>query len=140
MLPEDQATKDYIDRLKPGSLIRAEFKKVRNPQYHRKYFALLNFAFENWEPQEATYKGQVVEKNFERFRGDIAILAGFATPVTNIRGEVRLEPKSISFANMDETEFDMLYQASITAILKYVLKNYSRDDLQDVVNQLLEFT
>lgn len=140
MLPEDQATKDYIDRLKHGALIRGEFKKMRNPQYHRKYFALLNFAFDNWQPVAQTYKSQVVEKNFDRFRRDIAILAGFGFPVTNIKGEVRMEAKSISFASMDEAEFDKLYQATITVIMKHILVNYTKEEIDNVVSQLLDFT
>lgn len=140
MLPEDQATKDYIDRLKHGALIRGEFKKMRNPAFHRKFFALLNFAFDNWQPEAQTYKNQVVEKNFDRFRSDIAILAGFGFPVTNIKGEVRMEAKSISFASMDETEFSQLFEKTITVIMKHILKNYTREDLDNVINQLLDFT
>jgi len=139
MLPENQETKDFIDKLKHGALIRADFKKMRNPAFHRKFFALLNFAYEQWEPAEQTYKDQVVEKNFDRFRSDIAILAGFGFPVTNIRGEVRMEAKSISFASMDEGEFSALYEKTITVIMKHILTNYTRDDLDNVVSQLLNF-
>lgn len=140
MLPENQETKDYIDKLKVGDLIHSDFKKTRNAAYHRKYFALLNFAYDQWEPAEQTYKGQVAEKNFDKFRKDIAILSGFGIPVYNVRGELRMEAKSISFANMDETEFNLLYQSSINAIMKHILTNYTEDDIHDVVNRLLDFT
>jgi len=140
MLPENQETKDFIDKLKHGALIRADFKKMRNPAFHRKYFALLNFAFEQWEPTQHTYKDEIVEKNFDRFRSDIAILSGFGFPVTNIRGEVRMEAKSISFASMDESEFDKLYQTTINVIMKHILTRYTKEDLDDVVFQLLNFS
>jgi len=140
MLPENQETKDFIDKLKHGALIRADFKKMRNPAFHRKYFALLNFAFEQWEPTQQTYKDEIVEKNFDRFRSDIAILSGFGFPVTNIRGEVRMEAKSISFASMDESEFDKLYQTTINVIMKHILTRYTKDDVENTINQLLSFT
>lgn len=139
MLPENQETKDFIDKLKHGVLIRADFKKMRNPKFHRLYFALLNFAFEQWEPEQQTYKDQIVEKNFDRFRADIAILAGFGFATYNIRGEMRMEAKSISFASMGESEFSALYEKTITVIMKRILKNYTRSDLDNVVNQLLNF-
>lgn len=140
MLPENQETKDFIDKLKHGALIRADFKKMRNPAFHRKYFALLNFAFEQWEPTQQTYKDEIVEKNFDRFRSDIAILSGFGFPVTNIRGEVKMEAKSISFARMDESEFDKLYQTTINVIMKHILTRYTKDDVENTINQLLSFT
>ncbi|MCV5513447.1 DUF1367 family protein, partial [Escherichia coli] len=33
-----------------GSVLEADFKLVRNPAFHRRYFALLNLGFEYWEP------------------------------------------------------------------------------------------
>lgn len=140
LLPDDEATREYISKLKHGSIVRAEFKKMRNPRFHRLYFALLNFAYENWQPEAQTYKDQVVEKNFDRFRADIAILAGFGFPTYNIRGEMRMEAKSISFASMDETEFSKLFEKTITVIMKHILTNYTREDLNNVINHLLDFT
>lgn len=140
LLPDDVDTSDFIKKLKDGAIVRADFKKMRNPAFHRKFFALLNFAFENWEPEVQTHKGQVIEKNFDRFRSDIAILAGFGFPTYNIRGEMRMEAKSISFASMDETEFQNLYQATISVIMKHILTNYTAQDINEVVNQLLGFT
>lgn len=139
LLPDDTDTSEFIKKLKDGAIIRADFKKMRNPKFHRKFFALLNFAYENWEPAAQTYKDQVVEKNFDRFRADIAILAGFYTVVVNIKGEPRYEAKSISFASMDEAEFDKLYQATITVIMKHILTKYTREDLDQVINELLNF-
>ena len=78
-------------------------------------------------------------KNKERFRKDIAILAGFFDSTVNLKGEVRLEAKSISFAQMDEIEFEALYNQTINVILQSVLTTYTRDDLDAVVEQLLRF-
>lgn len=140
LLPDDADTSDFIKKLKDGAIIRADFKKMRNPAFHRKYYALLNFAYENWEPTAQTYKDQVVEKNFDRFRKDVAILAGFGFPTYNIRGEMRMEAKSISFASMDEMEFSALYEKTITVIMKHILTNYTAQDINNTINELLSFT
>ncbi len=35
-------------------MLYADFKKARNPRFHRKYFALLNLGFKYWEPVGGT--------------------------------------------------------------------------------------
>ncbi len=139
LAPIDPQAAEYIAKLKTGAAVRATVKQQRNPRFHRKFFALLNLAYDAWEPAEATYRGRVVGKNFDQFRNDIVCLAGFYEMAVNLRGETRVTAKSISFANMDQAEFDDLYNATVNAILKHILTNYSRDDLDAVMDQLVGF-
>lgn len=129
---------DVMSGLKGGDVIKAKFTKPRNVNYHRKYFAMLNIGFEAFEPT-VTHKGEPVQKNFERFRKDVIIAAGHYEAVANIKGEVRAEAKSISFGSMGEEEFKALYNASCNVLLQRVLKNYTRDDLDKVVETLVRF-
>jgi hypothetical protein len=57
----------------------------------------------------------------------------------NLKGETRLTAKSISFANMDEDEFSDLYNAACNVILQRILTNYTRDDLDAVIDRLMGF-
>jgi hypothetical protein len=139
LVPADPQAADYIAKLKLGAAVRAQVKQQRNPRFHRKYFALLNLAFDAWEPTVNTYKGQVVGKNFDQFRNDIVCLAGFYEMAVNLKGETRLTAKSISFANMDQGEFDGLYNATVNVILSRILTSYTRDDLDAVMDQLIGF-
>lgn len=140
LAPHDDGADEFIRKMKTGALAHADFKRVRNYQFHKKYFALIKFAFDQWEPAgELQYKGMPVQKNLKRFRKDIAILSGFFETTVNLKGEVRLEAKSISFAQMDDYEFEELYQATISIVLAKVLKNFTRADLDRVVDQLLAF-
>lgn len=44
-------TRDILQsKFKFGDVLVAEFKRVRNPAFHRRFFALLNLGFEYWEP------------------------------------------------------------------------------------------
>lgn len=140
LLPDDAETAEFIKKLKPGAIVRGEFKKMRNPAFHRKYMKLLTFAYDMWEPSVKTYKNHVVEKNFDKFRKDIAILSGFFIVVSNINGEPRYEAKSISFDKMDDTEFSLLYDKTITVIMKHILTNYTAQDINNTINELLSFT
>lgn len=128
-----------------GEAVTATVVKPRSTPFQRKYFALLRFAYDYWEPGEADapaeYRGQPLEKNFDRFREEVAILCGFYTPVWNIRGELRLEARSIAFSEMDGDDFLKLYNAAIGVLLQLVMrsKGFTAESIDDAVNTLLRF-
>ena len=126
--------------IKPGEIVSAEIKRPRNYEFHKKYFTLMQYAFGIWEPECLEYKGQQVGKSFDRFREDITILSGFYTLTENIKGEVRAEAKSISFGKMEDDEFAKLYSKTIDVLLKHVFKNYTREDIDKVVDNLIGFS
>ncbi|HEM6703252.1 TPA: DUF1367 family protein [Citrobacter koseri] len=51
LIPATPETSDFLQsKCKLGSVLVADFKLVRNPAFHRRFFALLNLGFEYWEP------------------------------------------------------------------------------------------
>ncbi|MBX8998409.1 DUF1367 family protein [Klebsiella aerogenes] len=51
LIPATPETSDFLQsKCKLGAVLEAEYKLVRNPAFHRRYFALLNLGFEYWEP------------------------------------------------------------------------------------------
>lgn len=130
---------EIVTKHKLGDVIRADFKKMRNPKFHKKFFALLNIGFDAWEPEETDSKHGPVEKNFDQFREDVTILAGYYEQHVRLDGSIRTVAKSISFGNMDEIEFGKLYNAVINVLLKRVLKNYTREDVDEVIDRILGF-
>ncbi|EDH6598925.1 hypothetical protein CB467_21930 [Salmonella enterica subsp. enterica serovar Goverdhan] len=51
LIPATPETSDILQsKIKPGAVLVAEFRQVRNPAFHRRFFALLNLGFEYWEP------------------------------------------------------------------------------------------
>ena len=123
--------------IKQGEVVSAEIKRPRNYRFHKKYFALLNYAFGIWEPACLEYNGRPVGKSFEQFRKDITILAGYYTLSENIKGEPKAEADSISFGNMPEDKFNCLYSKTIDVLLKHVMKNYTREDVDNVIDNLI---
>ena len=90
LAPADEEARALVEKLKAGQGVRATIKRARNVRFHRKAFALFKLAFDVWEPETPqTYKGEAVSKDFDRFRKDMTILAGFYKAVYNARGEVR---------------------------------------------------
>ena len=135
LYPCPDSDMDQIRKLPKHQPLRVKITRIRNVEFHRKYFALMNMAFDYWEPP-SDYAG---EKNFQRFRDDVTILCGFYDQYVRLNGDVRLEAKSISFANMDQDEFEELYSKTIDVIIKYVLTNYTGEELQRVLRQIEEF-
>lgn len=51
LIPACPETSDILQsKIKLGAVLVAEFRQVRNPAFHRRFFALLNLGFEYWEP------------------------------------------------------------------------------------------
>ena len=140
LAPDEPEAVEFLAKLKVGQSVKVSVTRARNYLFHKKYFALLNYAYDIWEPKGSFNKwGITPEKNFDVFRHDITILAGYSDVYYRVNGDVRVEAKSISFANMDEDDFSKLYEATIDVILKHVCTNYTGEELQNVVDQTMDF-
>jgi len=94
-------------RFKSGETVLADIKRPRNIGFHRKFFALLNMGFENREQYD----------NFEDYRAVHVMKAGYYKTIETDKGVIYL-PKSISFAKMDDLEFQELYNRMIDVLIK----------------------
>lgn len=140
--PANQADADRLEKMKNGALVSAEIKQPRNPAFLRKYFAMLNFAFEYFNPEINSVKGMTPEKNFERFRKDVQIWAGYRHLVVNLKGEARWESDSISFGEMEEIEFTKLYSSVFNVCWKMVLakvNGMTEEIAERTILQILSF-
>lgn len=133
---------NWITRAGAGEMFWVKTIQKRNSKFHRKFFALLTVGYEAWDPgrKHKTYKGEPVAKNFEQFREDVTILAGYYEQTFGIAGEMKLKARSISFAKMDQAEFEELYSAVADVLLGRVLESYSnRAELDEVVDRVMRF-
>jgi hypothetical protein len=140
LVPVDAAQLELLEQLQPNEEYKATFTKPRNSKFFRKWWALAKVAFDAWDAPNIEYKGVEVKKNFERFRKDLIVMSGFFDPVFNIKGELRLEPKSLRFDQMSEENFSELYNRTIDVVLGKILTNYTREDIDYQVNKILRFS
>lgn len=142
--PATDEDAEALRKIKAGAAVRVEIKQIRNYKFHRKWFALAKYAFDIWADTipQMEYKGQPVKPDFDRFRRDLIILSGRFDATYNARGEVRLEAKSISFANMSEEDFERLYSETINVILAKILggTRMTEDELRNHVDNVLAYT
>src|SRR5882757_31706 len=89
LLPGDEATREWFSKVKLGAIVHADMRQMRNGAFFRKYWALLNLGYDYWSDSVQTleYKGEPVLPEFERFRKDVIIVAGFYHSVVNLKGE-----------------------------------------------------
>jgi hypothetical protein len=100
-----------------------EWTKPRNYLFHKKFFALLKLVYENQE----------VYNNMDELRKDLTINAGFFTSRFDFKGVEVIEAKSISFASMDENEFQEFYNRIIDEVIKWL--SISKQDILDHIEQ-----
>lgn len=144
LAPLSAPDQETIQRWKAGAVIRAEFREVRNPRFHKKFFSLLNLAFDYWEPAEIEHSRHgrfTPQKDFDEFRKWLLVQAGFFDVIGYPDGSVRLRAKSISWAKMDDEEFSRLYQAVFNVIWEKMLSQTfsSPLEMENVVNQLMGY-
>jgi hypothetical protein len=143
LVPANDESRQWYGKVKLGKTVRGAFVQPRNPVFHAKFFALLNVAFEYFvetaPPLE--YKGETIAPDFERFRKDVTILAGKFHFVPTIKGDVRAEADSISFANMSEDQFQALYGKVLDVLLKRVLTGpqWDKDKVNETVEAIVNF-
>lgn len=124
---------DEKKKLKIGKTYEATIKLVRNPLFHRKYFALIKCAWEYLtESQQAFFKNDQ-----DVFRKTIEVSAGHCELCYSIERREWIEvPKSISFEKMDEAEFSSLYEKVKDVLFTIFLKSVNKDEFEQ---QLMYF-
>lgn len=73
---------------------------------------------------------------FNVFRNNLTVLAGFYTEYYNLKGEVRIEAQSLSFGSMQQDEFEQHYQALIGAAMRHI---FNQDCGSRIEKKLLSF-
>lgn len=182
LVPHTESDKETFSKWKLGEVVVGKFKRVRNPKFHRKFFALLNLAFDYYEPSSGVltedekriatkifqtldnYNSQNgvlldfgreflkaesmerrnqlanIENAFEPFRKDMIVQAGYYDEV-RVPSGIQKVAKSISFAKMEEDEFNALYKAVFAACWRFVLSRTfkTESEAQNAVDQLESF-
>jgi hypothetical protein len=143
LAPESDEESDKLRKIKPGASVRVTVAQEVNAKFRRKWWALANYAFGMWSETlpDMEYRGQEVQRSRDRFRKDLTILAGHFHPVWNVKGDMRVEADSLSWARMSDEKFEALYSATIQAVLTKILHNskLSEADLRAHVDRVMEF-
>lgn len=131
--PMYDADYDEKKHLKLGKVYEATITLVRNPQFHKKYFALINLAWEYLNERQQEF----FKNNKEVFRKAVEVAAGHCELHYSIARKEWLEiPKSISFEKMDEAEFSAMYERVKDVLFEIFLKSVNQEEF---INNLQYF-
>ena len=139
-IPASEDDAELLSKVKVGETVRLTLVRPRNIKFHRKFFALMNLAFDYWTPPkhgEGSACKIPIERNLDRFRKDVTILAGYYDATYRLNGDVRLEAKSISFGSMSEDDFEKLYSKVIDVIINRVCTQYTEYEMRKQVEDLV---
>jgi len=115
---------EKYSKIEVGEEFEIEYTKKRNIKFHRKFFALIKLAFENQEDY----------KSMERMRKKLIEVAGYfeeyRDPITK---QMCKEVNSISFAKMDNTDFELIYTAVKNVISDWI--GINNETIDQEINQ-----
>ena len=128
LVPADGAAITVLSKVRHGEDVQVEIKRPRNIRHHRKFFALVNLVFENQEHYASV----------EDLLAALKSAVGHCTLIDARDGGTRIAvPKSISFAKMDQAEFDAFYEKCLDVVARYFLPGVESDALRAEVEDLL---
>lgn len=128
LTPYNESDSETLRKFAHNSIIKAVIKKPRNFNFHKKYFALLNIAYQNLPEHLTSYY-----PSFEVFRSIIQMKAGYYTPVLTDKGGEIFLPKSISFSTIDNIEFEKIYNSVYDVIINNILVGVSSSELNEII-------
>ena len=133
LIPTDQYSLDIVKKIRQDAPRVVTITGKRNLEFHQKFFVLLN----------TIYEIQNHFDNFEAFRYWIVMKAGHYDIIEAPNGKLIYKAKSVSFAKMDEIEFQKVYDGVIQVALvhKDICGGITKEDLlKEAESKIMQFT
>jgi len=97
-----------------------------DPAFFRKFFGLMRFAFAHWRSDREFFdeRGQ-----FESFRKDLLIQAGYYNTFYRLDGSVNIEAKSLAWGRMESEELHTAYHAVRQTVIDTIFPDWDAQRL-----------
>ena len=123
LVPAFDTDVERLEKFKTGEVYQVEVRLARNPDFHKKVFKFFQFCFEHWAADKTDERFKPTAAQFDTFRKNLTVLAGYRDVTFKINGGFRVEPKSLSFSSMEQAEFEEFYSAAINAAIAHIFNN-----------------
>ena len=134
-IPASEDDKQAALKIKRGQVVEANIKVLRNYKLLRKFWAMVNTAFNFLSPQQQEF----FHDSADGFRCTLEVAAGYDDEFYDATRRAWVQkPKSIAFDKMDEAEFDKLYEDVVNVVFKLFLET-NRVDRDTFYNALKDF-
>ncbi len=118
--PVDDKGREYVGKLRHGQQVEIEIKRARNPRQFRLYWGLVGLIF----PQQSRYTTQ------EQLSNALKCSVGWCDEITLRDGRIMAVPKSMSFSNMKQDEFEPFFDRVIEVVISKIIPGLKDDDLR----------
>ena len=135
LAPASDLEEERMARFKTGEIYPVDIKLKRNNKFHGKVFLFFTFCFEEYYHSTNRSEFHDLAKQFDTFRKELTIIAGYHDETYFMNGSVCIEAQSLAFNKMDQEQFEQCYTALINAASKHIFKNIS----DETYNKLLSF-
>lgn len=133
LIPANDSEQERMNRFANNEIYEVDIKNSRNNGFHSKVFKFMTFVFNFWR---GGHEFKDEQAQFNAFRKELTVRAGFYEQVFNLDGSFKLVAKSWSFENMEQEEFEQLYSALINTVMATIFNNC---DDENIYNQLISF-
>ena len=129
LVPADKVSADELAELPANVELRCQITRPRNSRHHGKYFALVS----------AIFPHQTGWPTIKALHDQLKMAVGFSYEARDIlTGQVRTYPDSIAFDNLDQKDFESVYEKIVNVVLTKVLPGVGKRDLEEQVLSILE--
>jgi len=127
--PADENAEELLQRIKKGEVLEVELRRPRNIQHHRLFFALMKIVWDNSPHDEyPTVDSLIVRMKIDTGHRDEMVFEG---------GILAYIPRSISFAAMDQAEFDQFFERCCDWVAEHVLPGVTSQELRDEIEPMI---
>lgn len=123
LFPDCEESEEIFKKM-PLEGIVLEYKPKRSYKFHKKLFALLNLVFKNQDHY----------KSIDNILEVVKFRAGHFETIVLHNGNKHYKAKSISFADMNNAEFEKFYSKSIDVALE--LTQMTKENIE---NEIIRF-
>lgn len=131
LVPMYESDYDEKKRLKLGDTVLCTIRKPRNYEFHKKFFALVRLCYQNlpeWMEQDLGIHSE--EDMLISMKLDLGL-----AEIVRINGRPIAKTASISFAAMDNTEFERFYNRCVDLVLtRYLCGTGKQALLDEIIN------
>ena len=107
-------------KIKDGEYVKFSTKRARNPQHHKKFFALLKLIVENNESLQS----------IDQALTEMKLRCGWYDIHVTLKGNPIYIPRSISFDNMDQDKFNEFYSQAVDQTCNYFLHGITSEEIE----------
>ncbi|MEQ9091832.1 MAG: DUF1367 family protein [Balneola sp.] len=122
LLPCTEKDREKFGKLGISEVVTVKAVDARNAGFHRKFFAMINTAFDT--------KPEKFDRHFpdaDALRKELLKRAGYYTSYIDFKGVTQYEAQSISFDSMGQEKFEEVYSRVLDVIIKWLFPEVPKE-------------